>query len=301
MNGSDRDAPPPRRAHAALALAVSLAAASLACGPRDPVAIGHEVCNGVDDDGNGIVDDLDANGDGLCDCLRIGVLGYPGQAGSGDVIRGWLHGRAVPTAILAGAALTPELLGGLDVLLVQDVQDGVATGTVGREGIGIGIGRTFSDAEVQALRAWVDAGGGLMALSGFTGNTGENTNVNRLLAPFGLSYGSQRILVGQGTPVPVTHWNATHPLASGVAQVGVDGAYAVQGGGTLVAWEPAPGAYDLGRALESGRGHVFAWGDEWIEYDAEWTSQATSQVLRLWLDAFKWLTPAGVCQVPLPG
>jgi hypothetical protein len=259
-----------------------------------------ERCDGLDNDANGIIDDLDPDGDGLCDCLHIGVLGYPGSYGQGDLIRDWLHGRAVPTAILAGEVLTPERLARLDVLLVQDVRDGVAQGTVGREGTGIGIGRVFSAAEVSALQNWVDGGGGLMTLAGFSTSAGETTNVNRLLAPFGLSYGSQQVLAGGGTPIPVTHWDGGHPIARGIAQIGVNNGYPVQGGGTLVAWEPSPGANDLGRALEFGRGHVFAWGDEWIEYDQEWTNYPTFQVKRLWLNALDWLTPAGYCHVPQP-
>lgn len=284
------------------AFAVSLGAVLLACEPaRDIVASpSEEVCDGIDNDRNGIIDDVDRNGDGLCDCLRVGVLGYPGSFGSLDGIRSWLATRSAPAAVLAGQVLTPQMLAGLDVLVVQDVRDGETDGTVGQAGTGKGIGREFTTAEVQALKAWVDAGGGLMTLTGYSVISGESSNVNRLLAPFGLSYASQAILQGADSnpPAPVTHWDATHPIASGVTEVGVKGGHAVSGG-TLVAWEPTQGAYDIGRAMESGRGHVFAWGDEWIEYDADWSAPAF-QARRLWLNAFKWLTAAGYCQVPIP-
>lgn len=302
MRATGEGIAPARLGRRAAALAALLAAALLACAPsRDIVASTRpEVCDGVDNDENGIVDDLDSNADGLCDCLRIAVLGYPGVWGNIDLIRGWMGARTAPTTILAAQALSPELLAGFDVLIVQDVRDGVAEGTFGQEGIGIGIGRVFADAEVRALEAWVGAGGGLMALTGYGENSGESANVNRLLAPFGLWYAPQPILggTGGGPEIPVTHWDATHPIASGVSQVGFKNGYPVSGG-TLVAWEPMQGAYDVGRAVESGRGHVFAWGDEWIEYDAEWRN-SRFQAKRLWLNALKWLTAAGYCQVPLP-
>jgi hypothetical protein len=291
----------PARFRRRAALAASLGAALLACEPtRDVVASARpELCDGIDNDGNGIIDDVDADGDGLCDCLRIGVFGYPGIWGSIGAIRHWMRARTAPTTILAGQVLTPGLLARFDVLIVQDVRDGVADGTFGQEGIGVGIGRTFAGAEVRALKEWVDSGGGLLALTGFGRNSEENTNINRLLAPFGLSYSPRSILpaLAGRSSNPVTHWDAAHPIATGVTQVGVMSGFPVSGG-TLVAWEPTQGAYDIGRAVESQRGHVFAWGDEWIEYDSEWSNPAF-QVQRLWQNTLKWLTAAKYCQISL--
>jgi len=213
---------------------------------------GQELCDGNDENGNGIIDDLDANGDGLCDCLRAGVHGYPGASRSMDQLRALMHARSVPTDILAAQELTADLLAGLDLLIIQDVQDGQATSTVGQAGIGLGIGRAYSAAEVEAVTAWVAEGGGLMTLTGYVSAKGETTNSNRLLAPFGLSYGSEAILDAQlGPEFPVTSWNAAHPLASGITQVGFANGHAVAGG-ARVASEPMPGAYDVGRAVDWG-------------------------------------------------
>lgn len=290
----------PPRARRAAAVAIPVALLFLGCAPqRDAVAAqGVEICDGVDNDGDGVADDLDADRDGVCDCLRVGVFGYPSAIHTSSQVQALMHRRAVPTTILAGRVLTPEVLAALDVLVVQDVEDGTVYGTAGQQGVGIGIGRTVSDAEVQAVGAWVAAGGGLMTLAGYDTSSAELANVNRLLAPFGLSYASTP-LISEPVVLPVTHWDATHPLAAGVSQVGVSGAYPVLGAGTAVAWEPSPGAYDLGRALESGRGRVFAWGDEWITFDVEW-STTTFQVQRLWQNALGWLTPPGRCRLPLP-
>lgn len=294
---SSHDGPGRRpRAARAVAVALPLAALCLACHPqRDAIAAEPlEICDGRDDDGNGLVDDLDANGDGLCDCLAIGVLGYPGPRSSAR-IQAWMHTRAVPTEILADQVLTRELLAGLDVLVVQDVQDGVAAGSVGQPGTLHGIGRVFSDAEVQVLKGWVEGGGGLLTLTGYTNLAGELTNVNRLLAPFDVSYASTP-LVSPTAELPVVHWDTAHPLAAGISRIGVDGGFPVVGAGVAVAWDPSPGAVDLGRALEAGRGRVFAWGDEWITFDVEW-NDPSFQVERLWLNAMRWLTPPGRCQL----
>lgn len=278
----------PARFSRRAALAASLGAALLACEPsRDVVASAHP----------GLCDDAD--GDGLCDCLRVGVLGYPGTSGRVDEIQKWMGEHTASTETLGSQVLTTSLLARFDVLIVQDVRDGVADRRVGQEGVGVGIGRVFAEAEAQALKSWVDEGGGLLTLTGFGLKSGENTNINRLLEPFELSYSPKSVLyTARGRlSIPVTHWNATHPIASGITQVGVMNGYPVLKGGTLIAWQPAQGTYDIGRAVESQRGHVFAWGDEWIEYDSEWSNPAF-QVQRLWLNMLKWLTAAEHCQVP---
>src|SRR4051812_41188923 len=42
----------------------------------NPINIGSEAaCDGVDENDNGIIDDVDKGKDGLCDCLHIGFLG----------------------------------------------------------------------------------------------------------------------------------------------------------------------------------------------------------------------------------
>jgi hypothetical protein len=253
-----------------------------------------EVCDGVDNDGNGIIDDVDLTGDGICDCLNIATLGYEGQWGQGDIFKNWLAGRTSNggAVSLGSKTLTAETLAPFQVLVVQDVRPG----TPGTEGKGQGIGRVYSDAEVEALESWVSQGGGVMTLLGYS-DASEVENVNKLLAPFGLSYGSNSVLgVGDGTSKAITHW-ATHPIAEGVQKVGSDWGYPVSGG-TLIAWEPVEGEWDIGRVVEHGSGHVFAWGDEWITYNTEWQDRPDYQVERFWINSIKWLTVAGNCQVP---
>src|SRR5690606_5076652 len=50
----------------------------------------EDTCDGIDNDGNGIIDDVDVGRDGICDCLMIATLGEPGVWGEGDVFATWL-------------------------------------------------------------------------------------------------------------------------------------------------------------------------------------------------------------------
>lgn len=134
-------------------------------GSSDP----REVCDGVDNDGDGIIDNVDKNKDGVCDCLLIATLGVKGGSGQGDVLAAWLTARSDTGATdLADQTLTPELLAKFQVIVAQ------------------------------------------------------------------------------------------------------------------------------------GKGHVFLWGDEWITYNSEWNDHPDYQVQLLWLNAIKWLTAAGECQVAIP-
>lgn len=243
---------------------------------------GVEICNGIDDDGNGIIDDVDVGHDGICDCLKIATLGVPGKWGQGDVFASWLSSRSVAGAAdLQYQTLTKELLAPYQVIVAQDLSKA---------------NRSYSPAEVQALNDWIAGGGGFMTLIGYA-DPSEVTNVNSLLAPQGISYGTEQILAKKGgSTIPITQWQP-HPVTQGVTRVGVDNGYPVQGGGTVLATEQG---YDVLRVKEVGRGHVLIWADEWITYDSEWSGHPDYQVQLFWLNAIKWLTPANQCQVAIP-
>ena len=42
-------------------------------------------------------------------------------------------------------------------------------------------------------------------------------------------------------------------------------------------------------------GRAFVWGDEWIEYDSEWSSMP--RIPELWLQVFAWIAPANRCML----
>ena len=246
-------------------------------GSSDP----REVCDGLDNDDDGVIDNVDKNSDGVCDCLLIATLGVKGTSGQGDVFAAWLTARSDTGATdLADETLTPTLLAKYDVIVAQDLHKN----------------HQYSALEVAALSDWVNQGGGFMTLIGYS-DAGEAHNVNRLLEPFMMSYTDQQILSKNGnTTVPITMWTA-HPVDNGVSVVGVDNGYPVQGMGTTIA---TGGGFDIAKAQEVGKGHVFLWGDEWITYNSEWNDHPDFQVQLLWLNAIKWLTVAGQCQVAIP-
>ncbi len=257
-------------------------------------ACAAEVCDGLDNDCNGIIDDLDVGNDGICDCIMIATLGVPGTWGQGDVFGAWLTARASNGAASLGSqVLTDALLKPYQVIVVENVNALTPSDNTG------GIGRVYSQAEITALTNWVNGGGGLMTLTGFSDPT-ERTNVNAILGAFGMNYGSQPILPkGGNTTVAITNWFA-HPTTAGITRIGVDNGYesqSTQNLGTVVA---SQNNLNVGRALDAGLGHVFQWGDEWITYNSEWTQHPDYQVQLFWLNIIKWLTPPKVCQVSIP-
>lgn len=253
-----------------------------------------EVCDGFDNDCNGVVDDLDGGNDGVCDCIRIATLGTPGTWGEGDVFGEWLSARSTNGATaLDDQVLTSSLLNQFDIVIVQNVNSNTPD-----DGSG-GIGRPYSQEEIDALAEFVNRRGGLMTMIGFSDST-ERTNVNALLNAFGMAYGSEQILQKtNGVTVAVKTWYQ-HPTTASIAAVGVDNGYEAQSPqnvGTVIAQQ---GGYDIGRALDVGAGKVLQWGDEWITYNSEWVEHDDYQVQLFWLNIIKWLTPANYCQVVIP-
>lgn len=231
----------------------------------NPLNIGTEqLCDGVDENQNGVIDDVDRGRDGLCDCLRIGFLGaLASDAGNQTgAFESWLEERSdVPvTHIGARDALSSEVLRDLQVLIIGNLAERNAAGG-------------YPPGEVDALRQWVEVeGGGLMSLAGYTARDADVIPTTALLASFGLGYdyqGRGAGVLGTGAPPVLVRGIAApeHPVLDGISVLGVYFAYPVTGDGEVLVRQDA---FNLAMVKTIGAGHVLAFGDEWITQDALW-------------------------------
>lgn len=233
-----------------------------------PPNVGSEMaCDGIDENGNGIIDDVDKGRDGLCDCLNIGFFGAlaSDNGNSTGAFETWLEARSdVPvTHIGARDTITADVLRPLQVLVIGNLRE---RGNAG-----------FSAAELEAFRQWIEVeGGGVMSLAGYTANANDMAPTVALLAPTGISYDYQGrgpgvlgVVMNGPPPVIVNDITAPeHPSMEGIEALGVFNAYPVVGDGQVIV---RSGEFNLAMAKELGAGHVFVFSDEWITQDVLWS------------------------------
>lgn len=252
-----------------------------------------EVCDGKDNDGDGIADNVDAEKDGVCDCLNIATIGSIGPwSNGGNVFKTWLSSRSPIGAMEIGdQVLTDALLAKFQVIVVLYVGNVAITGNGGRIAA---MHHEYTAEETAALDRWVRAGGGLMTTIGYGDENSEVVNVNRLLAPLGMGYST----TNKDTQGFVETWEM-HPITENVKKIRTDNGVQPDGpqGTTLARDGSTRVALQVTQAKD---GRVAVWGDEWITYDSEWADTKDQQVDRLWLNLLKWLSPPKVCQVVLP-
>jgi hypothetical protein len=241
--------------------------------PCVPVAADERTCDGLDDDCNGFIDDIDAGGDGICDCLAIALIGTPGGLAASQFEQ-WLIDRGTSAERIDPPLVDAAVLAAYDVVILDQLT------------------RAYTPAEAIAFDTWVNAGGGLMAMTGHTASpVSAQQWPNTILEPMGLVYQGP-LLNG-----PVTDF-LPHPITMGLTSVtflgGFEVAATIPGQSEVVA--RLPGMIPAAQAQERGAGKVFVWGDEWIEYDSEWS--ALPEITVLWTNIFEWLTPATVCSLP---
>jgi hypothetical protein len=232
----------------------------------------------------GLIIDVDSGTMDAAECthLNIGIFGNPGSNASSN-FQTWLEmsGTSVqriqtmPSVPITAATVQP-----FDVILLDWLT------------------RDYSPAEAAVFAAFVSAGGGAASMSGYDNNTTDDWHANSLLAPFGVAYSGP--LLNQ----PVTSF-ATHPITAGLTSVTFAGGYAVADlGGTAstrtpIAFLPQGGNnVPVGYAIQMGAGHAFVWGDEWIEFDSEWST--LPQIKQLWVQVFTWISPMNKCALTPP-
>ena len=251
-----------------------------------------ETCDGIDNDMNGIIDDVDAGHDGVCDCLNIATIGHIGPwSNGGNVFASWLNARSPLGAVaLADEELTLDKLKPFQIVVVLHS----ATFEVSNNGVIAPAHHEFSSAEASAFEAWVRGGGGAITTLGYTNDQAhEVLNVNKLLGGLGMGYSTTSFdLFGY-----VQTW-VLHPVSDGITSIKSDNGVQPNGpNGMTIAQAGNSVALQVAQ-IDQGR--VAAWGDDWITYDSEWADVQGQQVERFWLNLLKWLSPPTECQVPIP-
>jgi hypothetical protein len=208
-------------------------------------------------------------------CRRIGIMGAPGANPSSN-FQAWLEMQgAIVTRFHATAATAPTLhreeLEVYDLVIVDYLQ------------------RDYTMDESMTVADWVRAGGGLFVMTGHSGSVG--TVHNTLLAALGPSYDvAHGLLNGPATllPSPITSDGSGGTLPP----VTFAGGFAVIVPPALMP-DLAPfatiGSDVVGVVGPFGMGRLVVFGDEWIEFDSEWSTMPP--IIALWTNSVRWLAP----------
>jgi len=236
--------------------------------------------------GNGLILDVDASAsddDAAAGCshLNIGILGNPGSNDASNFEQ-WLtkSGTSVKRIqTTADEPMTRDTLAPFDVVVLDCLT------------------RDYTTDEATAFSAWVSAGGGVAAMSGYHDDTTIDWHANSLLAPLGVAFS------GELRWGPVMSF-AMHPISTGLTSVTFTGGYAVSdlggaaGTRTPIAFLSSTPAATAAFAIQMGAGRAFVWGDEWIEFDSEWST--LPEIPQLWVQVFAWIAPMTKCSLTPP-
>ena len=222
--------------------------------------------------------DSDAAG---CAHLNIGILGNPGANNSSNFEQ-WLAKSGTSVTRIQTTAdepMTQATLQPFDVVILDCLT------------------RDYTADEAAIFSIWVSSGGGLAAMSGYYDNTTIDWHANSLLAPLGVAYDGARL------SGPATRF-ATHPITAGLTSVTFTGGYPIADLGgmastrTPIAFIPGTPDVTVGVAIQMAAGHAFVWGDEWIEFDSEWST--LPEIPQLWVQIFGWIAPMTKCALNPP-
>jgi hypothetical protein len=227
-----------------------------------------------------VVHTLDQDASTGCSRLNIGIIGNPGARASSN-FQQWLVNSGTSalrihtntTDVLTAATLQP-----FDVVILDWLT------------------HRYTADEAAILAAWISAGGGAASMTGYS-NTISDWNANSLLAPLQVAYS------GDLQSGPIISF-ATHPVTTGLTSVTFLGGYAVSdlGGSastrTPIAFLPDGANTTAAVAIQMGKGRAVVWGDEWIEFDSEWST--LPEITQFWVQLFAWIAPMNKCELTPP-
>jgi hypothetical protein len=228
----------------------------------------------------------------------------------------WLNTQSTATVDSyrdAKPALSPAFLAPYNVIILQwlrDVADGGTESDLWQ----------FSQDEVNALAAWVRNGGGLITLSGFDGDGQEVVPLNKLLSFSDLVYNADATYTNDcnacwGGACALSGWNAATPIGAHIKQVGIQFgrsiSVAADAGNPSTVDCPCPNGNECAVHEDIGKGHVFAFTDEWVTYTSQWLGTSTCiasscsgntplddfQVPQFWYNAIKYASSGAACFV----
>jgi hypothetical protein len=256
---------------------------------------------------------------GKCTCFNIASIGVPGDTG----FQGTDNTSAFTTYLNSESSaqvdmyemkptLNAAFLDQYDVLIIQ----WLVTGETGGTGSGYW---TFDPDELTALKTWVQAGGGIITLSGYDASSQEVTPLNQLVqAVTDMSYGTADVLgtvstsnYCLGESDPLSGWVQTTPIGKHINEVGAFHGRPITPGTATV--DCTDGTYVYAAHEDVGMGHVFAYTDEWVTYTSQWfgidagasctdASPATVyQVPQFWYNAISYASQATQCPFMLMG
>ncbi len=223
-----------------------------------------------------------------CYCLRMAVIGtYDSAASKNDVSAfvEWLNTKsnAIVTMVSSKPTIDAAFLADYDILLFLNqaqTKDGPFW--------------SYGASEADALREWLEAGGGMITVTGFNGNvtTQEVAAINSIMEPAtGMSYNNDVYLSEPELPnnnycwegaVPITTW-ADHDIAREVTRIAAFWGSSINApdGATVVATAAdATSVTDNALvAVDIGKGRALALADEWPLFTNVWlpgTNQQTT-------------------------
>lgn len=238
---------------------------------------------------------------GNCTCINIASIGHEGVWGpcssdSTTALQNWLNTQStaqVDNYNTTKPTLTKDFLSKYHVIILQWMV------TSGKQ-YDDGEPWQFTADEVNALKEWVNNGGGLIALSGYQcdGNgcpIKDITATNQLLSFTDIQFNSDGVLDPSksgcsncycwGGPLPlgaalagspgtptVGTWDQSSPVGKNLHNVGVYIMRSIQS--TTATVDCTDGTHDYAVHEQVGKGHVMAFGDEWVTYSGQWLGTA---------------------------